>query len=82
MIELYFSPYERLLEVQQEYKKLWISYTPYIFTLITIILLQYFYKNNLTLLKILYIIHIIRIVSSLCMVYFAQLIIRKDVKLP
>lgn len=72
MIEIFYSPYERLLEIKREYKKLWISYTPYI--VITACLALVIYTNIITisLITILFIIHIARVISSLCMVWHTK----------
>lgn len=33
LIEIFLSPYERILETKQDYKLLWIAYTPYLVTI-------------------------------------------------
>ena len=72
MIEIFLSPYERLLEVQRRYKLLWISYTPYIIVISILGILQYYKYTQCSMIQILSIIHGIRIISSLSMAFYAR----------
>ncbi len=68
--ESILSPYERILEVKRRYTKLLIAYIPYII-MITIV----FLSNCISwigLLGSIVIIHSVRLVSSLIMVYYAR----------
>jgi len=71
LLETILSPYERALEVQQHYKKLVISYSPYLIMLVCLGMYTYYFTYNIT--TILTIIHSIRLISSLLMVYIYKI---------
>ncbi len=77
MIEIFLSPYERLLEVQRQYKKLWISYTPYIIVITFLGVMHYYNHITLTLLQIICIIHLMRVIGSISMALFARKLYKK-----
>lgn len=78
IIEIYLSPYERILEVKQEYKKLWTAYIPYLFIIIGLFLIQFFTKFSINLFSLLVIIHSSRILSSLIFTYYGKLSLYKN----
>ncbi len=79
IIEIYLSPYERILEVKQEYKKLWTAYIPYLFIIIGLFLIQFFTKFYISLVYLLIIIHSSRILSSLIFTYYGKLSLYKNI---
>ena len=70
LIELIFSPYERILEVKFAYQKLLLAYLPYAFMIIT--LLGFRLITAIGLIPSIIIIHSVRLVSFVCMVFFAR----------
>ena len=76
MVEILLAPYERILEVKQEYKKLWLAYTPYIIGIIGVAIYLYFYKLPIT--TIICIIHILRLTSSLIMWKIGKHLLKKE----
>lgn len=70
MLEIFLSPYERILEVKRRYKLLWISYIPYMAGFGYLLIAQQFQFMPLTLFVTL--IHVLRLIGALLMAYFAQ----------
>lgn len=71
LVEIILSPFERVLETQKEYKKLWFSYTPYLIG-ITFLFFYNWLCAPLSLIVIMLIIHLLRLIGSLLMVFFVQ----------
>jgi hypothetical protein len=70
MIEVFLSPYERVLEVKRRYKLLWIAYTPYIIGLIYLVFLQV--RTGVDIIPFIASIQVLRLTGSFFMVYFSQ----------
>jgi hypothetical protein len=69
MLEVFLSPYERILEVKRRYLLLWYSYTPYAIGLTYLLV---FTQQNFSLFWFVVSMHTFRLSGSLLMTYFAQ----------
>lgn len=70
LLEALFLPYERVLEVKRHYTHLSIAYIPYICILVC--LMGAIIKSSIGLLMVIVTIHLVRLVSLSCMIYFAR----------
>ena len=70
LIEIIFSPYERVLETKRNYRLLWLCYTPYIFFFVIGVLLLVF--NKISLIVFLFIVQSSRVASALSMAVAAH----------
>ncbi|NCX96748.1 MAG: hypothetical protein EBX41_10190 [Chitinophagia bacterium] len=70
MLEVFLSPYERILEVKRRYRLLWISYLPYLVGFSYLLIARLFQTMPLTIFVTL--IHALRLLGALLMAYFAQ----------
>ena len=64
ILEVILSPYERILEVQQQYRQLMTAYTPYLVTVITLLITHYYHIINFNLLTLITTIQIARTISA------------------
>lgn len=77
IIEIILSPYERFLEVKCYYKKLWIAYTPYCIGITLLGVGLYYTIFSLSMLRVVCIIHILRIISSCLLAWQAKKVMRQ-----
>lgn len=66
LCETLFSPFERILEVQHQYKRLFIAYTPYILVLVWLVSVNPVWLNNIIL--FVGVLQAVRLISALLMV--------------
>ena len=70
LIEVFLSPYERILETKQDYKLLWIAYTPYLLTIVGSLLFSV--AQNYSLVTFMGLLHAARLSGAFLMAVFAS----------